>query len=294
MLPKIAELIERDSIEFLSQELYTDILAGDKFLADIIVKVRFKDRNAFFLVHIEHQSTTPADFAERYFRYHLAILNREGFPVFPIVIYSHDKPKKKQPNVYLVDFPDGEVLKLTYRVVQLNRLSWRQFVNSDNPVASALMAKMKGAARDRPRVKLECLRLMVTLKLDRDRMRLIGAFVDSYLSLDEREERRFTQKLVETGLSPKQKEEVVEYVTSWERRGIEKGRKEGLMEGRQEGRQEGALEAFRAVLLDVLTSRFGAPGQALAKRVILIDSVDELRTLTHRALTANSLSELGL
>lgn len=45
--PKIAEMIERDSIEFLSQELYTDILEGDKFLADIIVKVRFKAETLF-------------------------------------------------------------------------------------------------------------------------------------------------------------------------------------------------------------------------------------------------------
>ncbi len=40
-------MIERDSIEFLSQELYTDILEGDKFLADIIVKVRFKAETLF-------------------------------------------------------------------------------------------------------------------------------------------------------------------------------------------------------------------------------------------------------
>ena len=47
------------------------------------------------------------------------------------------------------------------------------------------MAKMKLAERDRPKVKAECLRLMVTLRLDRARMRLIAGFVDTYLRLNQ-------------------------------------------------------------------------------------------------------------
>jgi flagellar biosynthesis/type III secretory pathway protein FliH len=82
----------------------------------------------------------------------------------------------------------------------------------------------------------------------------------------------------------------VEYVTSWERKGIQIG----LEKGRQEGRQEGAVEALRSVLLDVLATRFGACGESVASRIRRIDSIDELRALTHRALTAGSLNDLGL
>ena len=125
-----------------------------------MVKARFKGSPAYFLIHVEHQSTTPAEFGRRLFRYYAAFFDKHGVPIYPIVIYSHDTPKKKQPNVYKVDFPDGEVLRFTYRVVQLNRLPWRRFVNCENPMASALMAKMKIAERDRPKVKVECLRLI--------------------------------------------------------------------------------------------------------------------------------------
>ena len=52
-------------------------------------------------------------------------------------------------------FPGFEVLKFAYRLVQLNTLDWRAYLKSDNPIASALMAKMKIAERDRPRVKVE-------------------------------------------------------------------------------------------------------------------------------------------
>ena len=299
--PKLAETLERDSIEFLSQELFVNIFEGDAYHADIIVKARFKDSAAFFLIHVEHQSTAPSTFPRRFFRYYSAILEKHGLPVYPIVVYSHDAPKKAQPNVYRVDFPDGEVLRFKYRVVQLNRLPWRRFVNSDNPIGSALMAKMKIAERDRPKVKAECLRLMVTLQLNRAKMKLIASFVDAYLNLTDAEDKRFNQSLAEVQLLPKQREEVVEIVTSWERKGMEKGLleglekgiKKGIEKGIEKGRIEGALEALQAVLLDVLVSRFAVSEVSVASRVRAIDTIESLRNLTHRALTAGSLQELG-
>ncbi|MBI3208140.1 MAG: Rpn family recombination-promoting nuclease/putative transposase, partial [Candidatus Solibacter usitatus] len=149
--PKLAASLDRGSIEFLSQEHFTNLFEGDEYHADIVAKARFQGSDAFFLIHVEHQSTAPANFPRRFFRYFSALTEKRGLPVYPIVIYSHDQPTKAQPNSYRLDFPDGEVLRFTYRVVQLNRLSWRRFVNSPNPVASALMAKMKIADRDRPR-----------------------------------------------------------------------------------------------------------------------------------------------
>ena len=317
--PKLAESLDPDSFEFLSQEHFANLLDGDQYLADMVVKARFKGEDeAFFLIHVEHQSTAPATFPRRFFRYYSAIFEKHGVPVYPIVIYSHDAPKKAQPDMFRVDFPDGEVLRFHYRVVQLNRLPWRRFVNSHNPVASALMAKMKVAERDRPRVKLECLRLMLTLKLDRARMRLIASFVDTYLSLNEAEEGRFKRTLAEAKLLPEQKEEVVEYVTSWERRGIAMGLEQGLEQGRQQGleqgieqgiekgieqglergleqgRLEGQRAELRTVLLDLLAWRFGTIEGSVKLRVATIGSIDELRALTHRAMVAGSLQDLDL
>ncbi len=89
--PKLAESLDPDSIEFLSQEHFDNLLDGDQYLADIVVKARFKgDDDAFFLIHVEHQSTAPANFPRRFFRYYSAIFEKHGVPVYPIVIYSHD------------------------------------------------------------------------------------------------------------------------------------------------------------------------------------------------------------
>lgn len=275
--PRLAASIERDSIEFLQQEVFASLMDGSQYRADIVVKARFKGAPAFLIVHTEHQSTVSREFPRRFFRYFSLLMEKYDIPVYPIVIYSHDRPLKMETDSYRVSFADGEVLRFHYRVVQLNRLPWRKFVKKANPVASALMAKNKIAARDRPLVKLECLRLMLTLRLDPARMRVIGTFVDSYLRLNEREDRMLTKKLEQAPWKAEEKEAIVEYVTSWEERGIAKGR----------------VEALREILLDVLNTRFGPVDASIAARIQDIDSPGDLKDLAHRALTAGSLDQLG-
>ena len=135
-------------------------------------------------------------------------------------------------------------------------------------------------------MKLECLRLLLTLRLDPARMRLIGTFVDSYLRLNEREVRMFAKEMEQAKLKPKEKEAIVEYVTSWEERGIAKGLAKGLEKGRVEGLQE--------MLLDVLSTRFGSVDAGVAARIQRMNAAADLKDLAHRALAAGSLQELGL
>ena len=42
-----------------------------------------------------------------------------------------------------MEFQDLRRLEFRYMTVQLNRLNWCKFVDESNPVASALMARMK-------------------------------------------------------------------------------------------------------------------------------------------------------
>jgi predicted transposase/invertase (TIGR01784 family) len=111
-------------------------------------------------------------------------------------------------------------LEFNFTAIQLNRLNWRDFIDRHNPVAAALMAKMAIDEKDRPKVKAECLRLLVTLKLDPAKTALISQFVDTYLRLNAKEEKTF-QAEIDT-LEVGQKEEIMQATTSWEERGMEK------------------------------------------------------------------------
>src|SRR5439155_15198842 len=84
------------------------------------------------------------------FRYFARLHDRYALPVYPIVLFSYARPRRPEPTVYRVAFADWAILEFQYRVIQLNRLRWRDFVRRPNPVASALMAKMAIAPADRP------------------------------------------------------------------------------------------------------------------------------------------------
>ena len=122
---------------------------------------------------------------------------------------------------FVLDLPNKQVLNFEYEIVQLNSLDWRDFLKRKNPVAAALMSKMNVAKGDRPKVKLECLRLLVTLKLNPAKMQLISGFVDTYLNLNQQEESVFQSELITMDLQ--EQEQIMEITTSWQRKGRVEG-----------------------------------------------------------------------
>ena len=243
-LPEIQAYLEPSSVVFLDKEIFTDINEGARYEADLIARARFRGEEAFFLIHLEHQAQPQAAFGRRMFRYFAHLHQQHGVPVYPVVIFSFAEPRAAQPETYRVTFPDRQVLEFSYRVIQLNRLNWRDFVNQANPIASALMAKMSIAPADRPFVKVQCLRLLATLRLDRARMHLIAAFVDSYLRLNADEEAIFRQTLADT-VPAVEAEEIMEFLTSSEERGLLRGLEQGLFQGKREEAQSLVLRQLR-------------------------------------------------
>jgi predicted transposase YdaD len=224
--PQVLEYIDTESIIFLDKEIFTDVTVGDKYETDLIAKVKFLGQPSYFVIHIEAESGARAKFNQRMFRYFARLDEKLDLPIYPIVIFSYNSPKTVAVNNYQINFPDFQVLKFNYQVVQLNQLNWRDFLTRPNPVASALMSKMRIAPEDRPKVKAECLRLLVTLKLNPAKMQLISGFIDTYLRLNKIEEQKFQTEI--GTLITEEKEEVMQIVTSWMEEGIEKGIERGI------------------------------------------------------------------
>jgi len=107
------------------------------------------------------------------------------------------------------------------------------------------MAKMSIVPKDRPKVKAECLRLIMTLKLDADKNELIYSFVDSYLNLTAQEAIIFEDNL--SALGADVKENAMEFISSHRR------------EGRHEGKEE--------LLKLLLERRFGTLPETISKRM---------------------------
>ncbi len=223
-LPEVVSQIDRDSIQFLPQEVFSDLTSGEKKEVDLLAQVRYQQQETYFLIHVENQSYSQSEFAKRMFKYFARLYEKYDLPIYPVVIFSFDEPKRAEASNHSVKFSDLNVLDFNFKAIQLNQLSWRDYLTQQNPVAAALMAKMNIAVEERPQVKAECLRLLITLKLDPARMQLISGFVDVYLRLNAEENQSFKETANRMGLL--QEEKYMEIVTSWE------------LEGRQKGRQE--------------------------------------------------------
>ncbi|MBE8992123.1 Rpn family recombination-promoting nuclease/putative transposase [Nostoc sp. LEGE 12450] len=223
-LPQVASQIDRNSIQLLPQEVFNDVTSGEKKEIDLLAQVRYQQQDTCFLIHVENQSYTETAFAKRMFKYFARLHEKYDLPIYPVVIFSFDEPKRAEPQNYRVTFGDLKVLEFQFVAIQLNRLSWRDFLTQPNPVAAALMSKMNISKQERPQVKAECLRLLATLKLDPARMQLISGFVDTYLRLDDTEKQVFQAAISTMGLN--EQEEIMEIVTSWQQEGAQKTREE--------------------------------------------------------------------
>lgn len=193
------------------------------------------------------------------------------------MVFSFDQPQRLESDRYSVEFSEYKVLEFHYKAIQLNRLNWRDYLNQSNPVAAALMAKMRIAPVDRPRVKVECLRLLATLRLDPARTRLISGFVDTYLRLNAQEDQVFQSEIGR--LETRERQEVMEIVTSWMEPGIEQGIEQGIDRG------------TRSLVLQQLTTLFGELPEPLRTRISELPS-DRIQSLSLALLRFQTIDDL--
>jgi hypothetical protein len=180
-------------VEFLDKEEFSDIQSGRRNYMDMVVKVGLKKGGEeFVLVHSEFQGRREKDFAKRMFDYDCLLYLRYGKPIIPIAVFSDDAVWRKPiSDTFEIAFNAMSFVRFQYYLIKLKSLDYRQFLDSDNPLAFALMSKMNFNRRQRVRLKADFLRLILGARTDPARKNLLAEFVDAYINLDNQEQRRF-------------------------------------------------------------------------------------------------------
>jgi hypothetical protein len=280
-VPELAVNIDRDNLEFLPQEYFTDLIEGDRRAMDLVVRINLRRRpnepevgKVWAIIDCEHQSSSEANFQRRMFFYFAQLHRQYLEPVYPIAIFSFDEPKRQEQNKYRVRLPGLDILEFNFLRIQLNQLNWRDFLKQKNPVAAALMSKMKIEKKDRAKVKVECLRAIATLKLDPARVSILSGFVDTYLNLNNLEVVEFDREVASIKKET-EKEQVMQIVTSWMEQGIE------------QGEQKATLKS----VLRILHRRVGELDAGVNERLQLL-SVSQLEDLLDAALDFSQMGDL--
>jgi predicted transposase YdaD len=140
------------------------------------------------------------------------------------------------------------------------------------------MAKMRIAPQDRPKVRLQILRLLAQLRLDHRKMDLIAQFVSTYLALTTKEYLAFNHELDKIE-NRQERAKVMQVIDEFQR----KARREGREEGRQEGK--------RAVVEELLAVRFGELSNQLEQQIKKL-SLRQIEELAKSLFTFSSIADL--
>lgn len=283
--------------EFLDKELQQVVRDAElgKRYADKLVKVyRIEGEESWILAHIEVQSQEEADFARRMFVYNYRIFDLYNRSVASLAVLG-DENIDWQPNQFGYSL-FGCTVDFRFPVIKLLNYSQRQFELEDsrNPFATVVMAHLvavqtRSDRQQRKQSKLALVRRLYEQGFGREGIINLFGFIDWMLTLPIELEQEFWQEIREFEASKR-----MQYITSVERIGIQKGIEQSQEQIRQV--QEQSQNQIRQVLLKSialgLKLKFGSLGQNLLPEIELFEDVSLLESILEAIETVNTVDEL--
>ncbi len=269
--PSEAALLDFNRTEVMREVYFTDVPKGKRRALDLVFKVATKEgTEKFLLIHTEFESDRPkSGFSHRMYRYFCQLFLRYDIEIVPIAVFTGDSVWRKEvEDTFVMEIAGTRFVEFRYHQLKLKRLNYREFLDSRNPLTYTLMAKMDYDRSDQVRLKAEFLRLILSCRVDPARQSLLIDFVETYMPLAKQEEEAFLQ-IVQT---EQQYEEVEKVLTTYERRGIEKGIEQGI-------------EAM-------LQFRFGAAGLAMMEEIRPLSDVALLTKILEQATLVSTPEDL--
>lgn len=288
LFPMAHTLIDWDKdFVFLDQE-FRSVTRNAQFSrrsVDKLVRVSLKNGDELWIyLHVEIQAGHDSHFPKRMYVYNYRIFDKFDRPVGSFAVLADDSPTWC-PNSYSYEVADSS-LKFQFSVVKLkdyeNRLD--ELLDSDNPVALVVAAHLQTRATHgqdvrRYQVKKNLIRLLARKGWPSGQIIHLLGVLDWLLSLPPELNQSLWQELAED-----EEEPAMNYVSSLERIGIEKGMEQGL--------KQGVLVGEASMLTTLLQHRFGDElPEDIRKNLNLADE-SQLKAWMLRALNANSLDEV--
>jgi hypothetical protein len=227
--------------------------------ADKLTKVWQRNgEERYVLVHTEVMADRDTSFPERMFVYNYRTFDRYRKPVVSLAVLGDDS-RSWRPDQHGWDLWDCQ-MRLRFPMVKLidYRERWRELAQSANPFAIVVMAHLKtkethGDPSSRLQWKTKLVRMLYERGFQRKDVLELFRLLDWMMVLPEAEDLRFQE-----GLRKYEAEVKMPYITSIERRGIERGVAKGL--------EQGILKGAASLIKRQLAQRFEkVPAWAIEK-----------------------------
>jgi Putative transposase, YhgA-like len=208
---------------------------------DKLVRVFLRDgQERCILVHVEVQGYRDANFARRMFTYYYRIMDRFGWPITAIVIFSGANSKRMP-----CQFEDqcmGTRLLYQYNTVAISDYTDSNLEQSENPFALVLLIAKKALQQGKNvdavllEEKLKLAKLLVQKGLfNKPKIKMVFWFLNNYICFEKTETYRIFEQQVDNITEKKDTMGIIEQVCEVRQ---EEGRKKGLKEGDQKARRQ--------------------------------------------------------
>jgi hypothetical protein len=265
-------------VEWLDKEMFPDPPEGTRHSLDLVARVPVAKTEAtpaltLLLIHVEIESPDrTTELKPRLPYYYHFLRDKYQLPVLPIVIYLKVSLDGIGTDVVSERIWDFEVNRFQYLYVGLPGLDAIEYVQRDNWLGVALSALMRIPQERIVWLGAEALRKEAGAPLTEQQRFLLHECVESYLPLEAGQRQELEWQVQTESYAEVQTMNQTTY-----EKGIEKGRREECLE----------------LLLAQLEARFGSLSAATREHLEQA-SMEELRRLALKVVTASSLDELGL
>ena len=277
-----AEIDWTKPYEFLDKELQKVVRKAEtgRHTVDKLVKVWRKDGiEAWVLIHIEVQSQVDPHFDKRMYIINYRLFDRYAQQVISLAVLGDDDPTWR-PERYGYTLWGCEV-GIRFPTVKLldYETQWTTLEQSTNPFAIVIMAHLRAQStrrypQSRLRSKIELVKSLYARGYTRKQVIELFRFIDWVLALPEKYELQFERAVKELEEADKMR-----YVTSIERRAIQKGI------------EQGSLHTAREDILDILHIRFSTVPQELSDHIHQMSDLPQLKSLHQQAVRTTTLED---
>lgn len=255
----------------LQQVAPTD--SADQMVDELVQVRRLDGADAWVLIHIEVQSQSDPDFAERMSRYHARLCDRFRRQIISLAILG-DERQHWRPSSFGYELW-GCTLARTFPTVKLLDFDLAILERDNNPCATVVLAHRiaQMTRRDPDRrmtAKLALTRRLYERGYNREGVVQLYRFIDWLLRLPPELDDEAWQQLRNF-----EEERRMPYITYAER----------------VGRASGVVEGLQTALTTILQTRFSDRSEDLQRAVRRIDDPERLQALLTSLLTAENITD---
>ncbi len=265
------------------QQIAPEDQAG-KQRVDKLVQVWHHDGTpGLVLVHVEIQSQRDVDFAERMFRYHARLFDRDRIPVVSLAVLGDDDLDWHPDRFGYTRW--GCHLLLHFPTVKLRALDPRVLAAKPNPVAVLTLLhrdaqETRGQPFERLRRKVARYRALLQQGYTASEVRNLLRLMEHVLRLDPVLARQAFDQMRQV---EKEVYGMETFVTSFEEIGWEAGHAEGLVEGELKGQRD--------LVLYQLERKVGTLSKEIQTQITVL-TAEQLRHLSAALLDFTSVADL--